>query len=136
MLFRSRPVLSDVGMAVWPIVSINGTKVAEVKSLSYTYFYAQPGTYKITTEKSQTLTFLGNALGELTVVEPKTYYVMYVIPGPTRTYSGGQRLSPADTSALIGGDHWRLLDEAQAMQFLPRLRYLPPAIQVLAPQQK
>ncbi|MCE4555596.1 DUF2846 domain-containing protein [Pelomonas cellulosilytica] len=127
-LYIFRPFLSENGSGVWPVTSLNGTKVADVKVGSYTFLYVKPGTYKITSEKSQALTFLDNIPGQFTIGEPGAYYLAFITTGRNSVVTVG-------TSAMtVAGptDHsWRLLPRQEAMRFLPNMRFLPPYTQSL-----
>jgi len=129
-LYIYRPRTSQNGMAVWPIMSLNGTKVAEVKMYSYTYVYLKPGNYKITSERSQLLTGLNNVPGEFTISTTGDYYLAFVSGGGSYLAPIGGNLMPLPGPTSYG---WLMLSKAQAMNFdLPVTRYLPAINQIIS----
>lgn len=127
-LYIFRPYLSQNAAGVWPVTSLNGRKVADVKVGSYTYIYIKPGVYKITSEKSQALTLLDNVPGEFKVGGPGSYYLAFITSGRSSVVTVGT--SPMTLAGPT--DHgWRMLSMPDAMRFLPDMRYLPPHVQVL-----
>jgi hypothetical protein len=103
-------------------------KVADVKVGSYTYLYVKPGTYKITSEKSQALTFLDNIPGEFTVSDTGTFYLAFISGGRSSVVTVG---TSAMSVAGPANHRWVMLPRQEAMRFLPNMRYMSPHIQSL-----
>jgi len=118
----------DNGAAVWPIVYLNGVKVADIKTYSYTYVYIRPGKYHLHAGKSFALAQFADEEYEFNFEIPSegTYYLQF------RNDGGPNVNLPAGRTFVTfanGDSGWFLLPESPARPLLSRTFYQPAYVQ-------
>lgn len=123
----------EQGAAVWPIVYLNGVKVADIKTYSYTYCYVWPGKYHLRADKSFVLTQFADNEYEFDFDIPSegTYYLQFRNGGgPSVTLPAGHTFVSLPT-----GDYgWFLMPESGAQSLLSQTFYQPAYVQTVGHQ--
>jgi hypothetical protein len=121
------------GSWVWPIVYLNGEKVADVKTWSYTYIYIWPGKYHLHAGKSFALAQYNEDQDDFDfdISSSGTYYLQFGNgEGPNLTLPAGHTF----VSIANGEFGWFLLPESVAQPVLSKTLYQPAYVQTVGRQ--
>lgn len=122
------------GMAVWPIVYLNGVKVADIKTRSYTYVYIWPGHYHLHAGKSFVLMNWneGEEDSDLDIPSPGTYYLQFGSEAqPNQTLYVGHTFVTLSPGGEFG---WFLRSESFAQPILSKTAFQPAYVQTVGHQ--
>ena len=107
-----------IGQSVWPKIFIGNTKVVDLFDQSYTFVYIKPGSYRIHTEKSLSVSQIPNTDMRLDFDPGSVYFMCF-----NQKYEKYGSLLPS-YNLMYGG--LVLTKEKEAISELNRLRYVKP----------
>lgn len=122
------------GSWVWPILHLNGVKVADVKTRSYTYVYIWPGHYHVHATKSFALYQWneGEEDSDFDISSAGTYYLEFDSDAaPNLTLAAGHTFVSLPPGGEFG---WFLRPEMFAQRTLSKASFQPAHVQTVGHQ--
>lgn len=136
LVYIFRAYHDENGARAWPVIFINGQRVAELRQNRYTWLSLKPGSYSLTTENVGWAGWFGSwGTINLEVAAGKSYYIGYVVTtGKPKTgviFTGTIVVLEQGYEDVKAG--WSVMSEVEAQPWIYTCRYVTPEIKLISP---